>query len=212
MQRPSSQSVQPTTLHTAIIGDAGNMWSKLAWDADVCRDVQISYPSEQQPLAYAAINVCIAAWSLRNWVEGELIRRARTQGAKFDIAAHRVAMNTAVPEQAMCEAIANTAKHARHEDGGWPGGQVSLDWQEGDEDCPEGFELRHLNGDGGGGALAVNSFHALCENWWKFLNTLGLAQEVPRTPEWQQNKLRRIFGDPADLVLPPGCVPLNSSD
>ncbi|MFZ3005384.1 MAG: hypothetical protein WA047_04360 [Phenylobacterium sp.] len=183
------------------------MWSKLAWDADVCRDVQISYPRERQPLAYAAINVCIAASSLRDWVISELTGRARAAGLKIDEKAHHKAMNAAVPEQAMCEAIANTAKHARHRDGGWPGGQVSLEWQEGDEDCPPGYMLHHLNGSGCAGALAVNSFEALCGNWWNFLRALDLAGDRSRTPEWQQNKLRRIFGDHDGMIVPAGCQP-----
>jgi hypothetical protein len=201
-------SIRSATLHTAIIGGAADMWSKLAWDADVCRDVQVSYPNERQPLAYAAINVCIAAQSLRDWVESELAGQAKAAGAQFDETAHRKAMHATVPEQAMCEAIANTAKHANYRDGRWPGGRVSLDWQEGDEDCPPGYMLHHIHGGSQRGALAVNSFEALCGNWWTFLTALGLAQGMSRTPEWQQNKLRRIFGDPSDRILPPGCRPV----
>jgi hypothetical protein len=37
------------------------MFSKLAWDADIFRDIQISYPDEPEPLAFAAINVCVSA-------------------------------------------------------------------------------------------------------------------------------------------------------
>lgn len=207
MPRPSPPL--PPTVHTAIIRDAGDMWSKLAWDADVYRDVQISYPSETQPLAYAAINVCIAATSLRDWVASEVARRARAAGLKYDEKAHLTAMYAAVPEQALCEAIANTAKHAKHRDGDWPGGEVRLEWEEGDEDCPPGYMLHHLNGAGQGGSLAVNTFDALCGNWWDLLKALDLAKDQRRTPEWQQNKLRRIFGNPEGRVLPPGCEPLS---
>ncbi len=208
MPRPSPQSALPPTVHTAIIRDAGDMWSKLAWDADVYRDVQVGYPNETQPLAYAALNVCIAATSLRDWVASEVARQARAGGLNFDEKAHLAAMYAAVPEQALCEAIANTAKHARHRHGDWPGGEVRLEWEEGDEDCPPGYMLHHLNGNGQGGGLAVNTFEALCGNWWNFLMALDLAKNQQRTPEWQQNKLRRIFGDLDDLALPAGCVPV----
>lgn len=208
MSRPPQKSPHPPTLHTAIIGDAGEMWSKLAWDADVYRDVQVGYPSEPQPLAYAALNVCISALSLRDWVETELARLTRAAGSKFDRKAHREAVRVSVPEQAMCEAIATTAKHAEHRDEKWPGGQVSLEWQDGDEDGPPGYMLRHRSGSGRDEDLAVNNFEALCSNWWTFLRSLGLAQDVERVPQWHQNKLRRIFGDPDDRILPPGCQPL----
>ena len=88
------------------------------------------------------------------------------------------------------------------------GGEVRLEWEEGDEDCPPGYMLHHLNGNGQGGGLAVNTFEALCGNWWNLLKALDLAKDQQRTPEWQQNKLRRIFGDLDDLALPAGCVPV----
>lgn len=209
MPHRSRNSALPATHHTVIIGDVAEMWSKLAWDADACRDLQVAYPSERQPLAYAAINVCIAAWSLRNWTEKALIDRASAGGAAFDKEGHRRAMNMAVPEQAMCEAIADTAKHARHRDGEWPGGRVSIDWQDGDEDCPPGYMLHHSLEGGPSGSLGVNSFQALCENWWKFLANLGLVQGRMPLPEWHQNKLRRIFPPLDPESLPPGCEPLS---
>lgn len=129
----------------------------------------------------------------------------RATGSKFDRDAHREAVRVAVPEQAMCEAIATTAKHAEHRDDKWLGGQVSLEWQEGDEDGPPGYILRHRNGGGRDEDLAVNNFEALCSNWWAFLRSLGLAQEVERIPQWHLNELHRIFGDPDDRILPPGC-------
>ncbi len=210
MRRNSSRSGKSPTLHTAIIGDVGGMWSKLAWDVDVCRDVQTSYPNERQPLAYAAINVCIAAWSLQNWVNSAAARQARARGEKFDKAAYRSAILDAIPEQAMCEAIANTAKHAHHKDEVWPGGQARLEWQEGDEDAPPGFLLHYADGLSGG--LAVNRFISLCDNWWAYLIAHGFADGVARTPEWQQNKLRRIFGATGDRILPPGAEPLSATD
>lgn len=203
------RSDKPATLHTAIIGNAGEMWTKLAWDVDVCRDVQTSYPHERQPLAYAAINVCIAASSLRDWATSAAARQARSQGETFDKDGYHRTIQVAVPQQAMCEAIANTAKHAHHKDEVWTGGQARLTWQEGDEDCPPGFLLHYGLQDDGGQSLAINSFISLCENWWTFLEVQGLTDGVARTPEWQQNKLRRIFGAPDKRILPPGARPLD---
>ncbi len=180
--------------HTAVVGDVAAMWSKLAWDVDVFRDIQVGYPHEQQPLAYAAINVCIAATSLRNWAETAVRSDARASGRAFDRQGFDSDLTVAVPAQAMCEAIANTAKHSRFADGEWPGGRVSLEWEEGDEDSPPGWILRY----GVEGAvipsLSVNRFGSLPETWWAHLRDLGLVEGDFHLPEWQQNKLRRIFG------------------
>ncbi len=174
------------------------MWAKLAWDVDVFRDIQVGYPHEQQPLAYAAINVCIAATSLRNWAETAARSKARASGLAFDKKGFDIDLRAAVPAQAMCEAIANTAKHSRFADGEWPGGRVTLEWEEGDEDSPPGWILRYgVEGTADPG-LSVNRFGSLPETWWAHLRDLQLVEGDLRLPEWQQNKLRRIFGRSSD--------------
>ncbi|GEM_PF-3140350 len=193
MNRRTTPPITQATRHTAIIGDPVGLWSKLAWDVDVFRDIQVGYPTEVEPLSYAAINVCIAAGSLRNWVENVEARAARARGTAFDREGFLSAMHRAVPEQAACEAIANTAKHARVADGEWPGGEVRLEWREGDEDVPPGYVLLHSDESGCVG-VAVGRFDALCGNWWSHLVASGLAAGQRRIPDWQQRKLHRIFG------------------
>ena len=152
------------------------MWAKLAWDVDVFRDIQIGYPHEQQPLAYAAINACIAATSLRNWAETAVRSKARGDGRTFDKQRFDSDVTSAVPGQAMYEAIANTAKHSRFADGEWPGGRVSMDWQDGDEDSPPGWILRYSADGAVVSGLSVNSFMSLPEVWWSHLRDLQLVE------------------------------------
>lgn len=183
----------PPTAHTAIILDPVDMWSKPAWDFDQFSDIQRDYPEERQPLAYAALNICIAATSLRNWVESIRARNMRRLGLDFSKADFAVELNAAIPEQGACEAIANTAKHARFNEANWPGGKVRLLWLEGDEDAPAGFVLYHCDRDGRNEEMAFNRFSALVDNWWAYLSDNALAIGAERTPQWQQNKLKRIF-------------------
>lgn len=166
------------------------MWSKLCWDAYVFRNIQVAYPDEPEPLAYAAINVCIAANSLKDWVRNAIPRSER--GAKETLDQE---IRNAVPLQAMCDAIANTSKHSSHSDGHW-GGSVSLAWEDGDESAPEGYVLRYADADGaprGIYGLAANQFHALLDGWWAFLLTRNLVKPDQRTPAWMQRELCRIF-------------------
>ncbi|WP_161989124.1 hypothetical protein [Sphingomonas glacialis] len=169
------------------------MFSKLAWDADVFREIQIDYPDEPEPLAFAAINVCISAWSLRNWTESVFAKQQRAAGRDYDNKAFRDTILAAIPEQAACDSIANTAKHATLGEGAWPGGRVDLEWQEGDEDAPPGYVLLHRTRNCELG-FAVNRFASLCDHWWAFLRQLGMTVGHERLPDWQQRKLNRIFG------------------
>jgi len=147
-------------------------------------------PDEPEPLAYAAINVCIAANSLKDWVQKAVPRSDRATKEALD-----QEIRSAIPLQAMCDAIANTSKHSSHSDGYW-GGSVSLAWEEGDEWAPEGYVLRHVDADGAPGGvygLAANHFNALLDSWWTFLLTRSLVKPDQRTPAWMQRKLRRTF-------------------
>lgn len=176
-------------VHTAVIDDPIAMWTKLAWDVDVFEDIQRRMPKETQPLAFAAINACIAADSLNYWARHwwqEKHGRERLQ--EFD-----QLVASKVPLHAICNAIAGTAKHARHREGNWQGGNVSLIWNDGDEDWPSGFELHYEYK--GLPATAFKVLNGVCGEWWSFLYFIGaVASETPPTPEWLHNKLNRIFG------------------
>ena len=112
----------------------------------------------------------------------------------FDEIAFKAEVAQAIPGQAMCEAIANTAKHASLGEGEWPGGKVELDYQEGDEDCPPGFVIYHSTDDRGSAALAINNLTELCSDWRRYLSRQGYTDGELPLPEWQQNKLNKIFG------------------
>lgn len=194
VKRTSPGSGKPATVHTAIVGDVAEMWSKLRWDADVFRELQIAHPAEPEPLGYAALNVCIAASSLRDWVKVAIKRtqgrREGPDGLSLDEEIWR-----AVPLQRMCEGIANTAKHAVHSEDRWSG-EARLDWRENDEDAPDSFVLRYLEGEHRSAdvyALAANMFHDLLDQWAQYLTTQCLISADQRTPAWEQRKWARIF-------------------
>jgi hypothetical protein len=181
------------TKHTAIISDPVSMWSKLAWDADCFRDIQTSYPDEKEPLAYAAINVCIAAASLQDWVEEFLKRMASDSCEPWDKNAFFNDVISAIPEQSACVAIANTSKHSNFRERRWLNGEVLLAYEEGDEDIPSGYVLYHVIAQSHSEGFALNRFDDLCRNWWAFLTARGLTQGHSGMPEWRSNKLNRIF-------------------
>lgn len=189
--------MEEATKHTAIISDPVGMWSKLAWDTDVFRDIQTSYPDESQPLAYAAVNVCIAAASLEDWARTFLKRKSKEAGEKWDKDAFCRDVKAAIPEQSACADIANTSKHSQHREKRWINGEVQLIWEEGDEDIPSGYVLYHVISGSRSEGFAVSRFDALCQKWWNHLVTLKLADKQPEgqpyMPEWRANKLNRIF-------------------
>lgn len=175
---------RPPLQHTAVVGRVADMWSKLSWDIHMFREIQFTYPEEEQPLGFAAINVCIAASSLEDWAVVDLGRETSDE-------ARRALIYAAVPGQRIARAIANTAKHSRVRE--WSEGQATLVYSESDEDAPGGYALRYEEGDQTSG-LALNSFSDLREQWWRFLLSQGLVAEDDRIIAWEQNMLRRIFG------------------
>lgn len=182
------------TVHTAVISDVAGMFSKFAWDLQQFRDIQSTLPSEQQPLAYAAINVCLAASSLQDWVATEMVRRGRASGRKITQSSAVSEIHAAIPAQVAMAAIANTAKHSEL-DTRWPGGSVEIQYFEGDEDTPSGFILHHL-GQLDGQGIALNHFTDLRSAWWKFILDQGLVAEPDMYLDWEQRMLKRMFGDP----------------
>jgi hypothetical protein len=171
------------------------MWRKLAWDHDNFAELQRSYPENNETLGFAAINVCIAASSLRDWTVLELKRAARNARESFDDASFEEALFLNVPQQPMCEAIGNTAKHGQHQDRDWPGGAVSIDWNEPTEDVPGSYKLRYRHLDGLCTDMALDSFRSLELNWWLFLQLYSLVERGPRPVlEWRQRALNRMLG------------------
>ena len=180
--------------HTAVIDSPVEMWSKLSWNVDVFRDIQTSYPDEIQPLAYAAIDVCIAARSLQDWTKAFLKQRSRTAKEREVDNGFDQGIADTIPEQIACAAIANTSKHSRFGQGNWIHGEVRLVWEEGDEDIPSGYVLYHEISGSHSEGFAVSRFEGLCQNWWNYLSKQGLTDGHTNMPEWRTNKLNRIFG------------------
>ncbi len=205
MARKSSK--KPPEVLTVLVADAVTMWEKLAWDVDQYQDIQRSHPKERQPLAFAAINVCIAAWSLEQWAKTAWIQKERLKTETETDASFYSIVRQHVPSQGICVDIANTAKHARHRDDSWEGGAVRLEWQDGDEDAPPTFLLIHVHASGAESILAYNTFEEVRNHWWTCLVALGLATGPQYSPEFLQNKLRRIFGD-RTYDLPDGATPV----
>lgn len=204
MSRKYCPSKRPEA-HTAIIGDVVAMWEKLAWDVDQYQDIQRSCPHEKQPLSFAAINACVAAWSLEQWAKAAWMKRERLADKKVSEKQFYGLIGPLVPAQAICASIANTAKHAEHHDHEhWKGGEVRLDWDDGDEDVPSGFILYHVGPNQTKAASAYSTFEDVRNDWWTCLVTLGLATGPQRSPEFMQNKLRRIFGNVVVPRLPSG--------
>lgn len=190
-KKPSEKSPK---VHTALIGDPVTMWEKLCWDVDQFQDIQRSYPRETQPLAFAAINVCIAAWSLEKWALTAWKQRRDNTGKRPDEREFYELIRRHVPTQAVCSAVANTAKHASHrEDEGWEGGEVRFEWKDGNDDVPSTYVLKYTD-PRKGDIVAYGAFEAARDQWWDCLLALGLTDRPQYSPEFFQNKLGRIFG------------------
>jgi len=169
------------------------MYWKMVWDIEQFDRIQRSMPDLDEPLAFAAINVCIAATSLRDWTVASFMAKRRLQKkpvTKGKVLEH---IYRHVPQQGMCEAIANTAKHSRLQEANWRGGHVRIDVDESTEDDPGGRVLRHIHEDGAYTSLGLNAFMAMEQCWWGELQNLGFA--FPRIgPEWWQRNVRSKFG------------------
>lgn len=196
MSRNSSGDGGDPTLHTAVIADVPTMWEKLTWDIAQFDDIQRSSPDLREPLGFAAINVCISASSLRDWTVAAFVRKRRGLGQTVDQQRVIDHIYAHVPQQRMCEAIANTAKHSRFNAAQWPDGIVRLDWEEESESDPPGYVLRHIHAGGAFDSIALNAFGDMQRSWWGELQNLGFAFSAnPHGFEWQQRRLRDFFGE-----------------
>jgi hypothetical protein len=202
MTNPSPDIPTPA-LHTVVISDVPSMFWKLAWDIDQFDDIQRNDPDIFEPLAFAAINVCISATSLRDWVVLAYLANAGTM-TKEKVMEH---IHDHVPQQKTCGAIANTAKHSGFREGKWSGGSVRIDLDEPDEDFPGGLILRHVHANDASTNIALNEFMSLERNWWNELQNLGFT--FPNIgPEWRQRRIRAKFGNP--LLTSPSSNPTDS--
>jgi len=180
--------------HTAIIGDVETMWQKLVWDIHQFDQIQRSNPDLREPLGFAAINVCIAAASLADWTVASYVRRQRAEGKRTTDADVRTHIHHHVPQQAMCEAIANTAKHACLREGLWLDGEARIEWEDASEYNPSGFILRHVDSSGTQ-SIALNAFNTLQCNWGGELQNLDfLFSSNIGEFEWWQRHFESIFG------------------
>lgn len=172
------------------------MWEKLSWDIAQFDDIQRNSPDLPEPLGFAAINVCIAAASLRDWTVAAFVERRRREKRAVkekEVIDH---IHEHVPQQRMCEAIANTSKHSRLKPGQWPGGVVKLQWEDDSDSDPPQYVLRHIHADGQFESIALNAFSAMQRSWWGELQNLGFSFSANLVAfEWQQRRLRAIFGD-----------------
>lgn len=192
MTEPSPDIATPAQ-HTVVISDVPSMFWKLAWDIDQFDDIQRNGPDIVEPLAFAAINVCFSATSLGEWVAAAYVTRIRSEGgtAKRDEIIKQI--HQRIPQQKICDAIANTAKHSRFHEGKWSGGSARIDLDKPDEDSPGGHILRHVHANGATTKVALNEFMSLEQNWWNELQNLGFTFPYIG-PEWRQHRIRRIFG------------------
>ncbi|MCK4713237.1 MAG: hypothetical protein KAT26_10195 [Marinosulfonomonas sp.] len=170
------------------------------WDIDIFLEIQRSYPTEDQPLVYAALNACVSAWSLEQWAEQAWKREYRSN-RKSVPCEFRELVSQKIPAQDLCCDIANTAKHAAHREERWPNGELTLKWNDGDEASPPGLML--LRSEGNNPTLLHSDFFDLPRDWWNFLREQKLVSGDQPTPKWWQKKISRIFGEVSKTLTPP---------
>lgn len=191
MRKRRDSSKHSPILHTLILDDIRTAWEKMYWDIDVFGDVQRSYPEEQEPLAYAALNACISASSLENWSLVYWTRQLREKGCRVNDSDFHDLLSTMIPHQGLCVDVANTTKHGDHRENRWKGGKLDLRYNEADEYTPSGFTVLKLHESGS--SSLYNDLHDLPRLWWLFLEKIDLVSGEQPTPEWWQRKMSRIF-------------------
>lgn len=166
-------------LHTVVINDAYEMWSKLFWDVEVFQDLQRRNPDEKEPLGFAAINACISISAFVDWV------------AKAALGGKKTRFLDDYPEFLMFMAIANTSKHCRHVDKDLAPVEAKMIWFDGDEDCAPTWALYYVHS--GESVTAYEHFDRIKIVAWKVLEKFELTDDRSSGPEWFQRKMRRIF-------------------
>jgi hypothetical protein len=198
MRRKSDRDASRATMHTAIIDSPVRMWDKLAWDVHMFHQIQRAMPDEQEGLAYSAINACIAAESLGHWTRKQWMSDGRAQRLNRQESEFFALLTNAVPDHRKCVAIANTSKHRDFSDEHWPGGSVSIEFNEGDEYSPAGLELHYQ--DATTSSLAYSVLDTVVSAWWSFLCELGYASGREPVPLWHE--VHKWFADVPDDIAP----------
>ncbi len=166
-------------VHTVVVNDAYEMWSKLFWDVEVFQDLQRRNPDEKEPLGFAAINACISISAFVDWV------------AKAALSGDKRSFLDEYPDFLMFMAIANTSKHCRHVDKAVASIEAKMVWFDGDENCAPTWALYYVNS--GESLTAYERFDRIKIVAWRVLEKFGLTDNRPSGPEWHQRKLRRTF-------------------
>jgi len=160
-------------------------WAKLAWDLHMFREYSSQYPEDRAELARRIVGICVTAWSLRVWTEQKLAHR---HGRHFDLAAFRRQLAVAVPQQPLCDAVAEIARTAYHRHGTWPGNLLEMRFSYPGGRAPVGWMLTHAAADRDH-SLTIFSFLSLDRDWRVFLTTRGVAGDGRQPGRWA-----RLFG------------------
>lgn len=174
------KSALSPVLRTAIIASSVDMWKKMTWNLHSFQDLQRENPDEVdlEPLVYAAINLCISAQSLKEWVRGEVLRSKRAGGENYSDQDFMGEVKSGVPLQEMCDAIANTVKHSRLNENEWVGGTLRVSYIEADEYTPDAHLLEHST-DGQSWYISANALADLRHQWWSLLQHFGIVEGAP---------------------------------
>jgi hypothetical protein len=102
---------RPAEPQTFALTNSHDMLEKLRWEIDGLR-VESGYPGWQE-VAYRAFNCAVTAWSLVDWLWGDL---DKSQQLRFEcIRKFRSHCMTATRALEVCESLANSSKHrTRH--------------------------------------------------------------------------------------------------
>jgi hypothetical protein len=165
---------------TPVVDDPMKRWAKLAWDMHMFRDYSSQYPEDRAQLAHRIVGICVTAWSLRLWTEQKLAHRRQRH---FDMAAFREQLARAVPQQPLCDAVAEIARTAYHRQGVWPGNLLEMRFSYPGEPDPVGWMLTHAAADRDH-RLTIFSFLCIDRDWRAFLEMQELAGAGPRRGRW----------------------------
>lgn len=185
--------------HTVIVSDVQQMWEMLYWNVEVFGDIQRSYPVEYMPLAYSALNVCIASSSLQDWSKKRASRdtKVRGSGTRWSAKEFEEHLYRRIPLAADCRAIANTTKHSDFAQGARGSVSLVLEKSEPDEFDPGGYALRLIKDGEDQTNFFYNEVHDLPNTWWTFLREVDQVPDLnisERTPFWYRSKMSRVFG------------------
>jgi hypothetical protein len=163
-----------------VIDDPMKRWAKLAWDMHMFREYNSQYPDDRAQLAHRIVSICVTAWSLRVWTEQKLAHRRKRH---FHVTAFREQLAKAVPQQPLCDAVAEIARTAYHRQGRWPSNLLEMRFSYPGEPDPVGWMLTHSAADRDY-SLTIFTFLCIDRDWRTFLEAQGLADGGRRPGRW----------------------------